>query len=210
MVVDIGLCLLGYAPHERRGYAEYEDIAALYAGDVARERYLVRYLHPWELLLVLAVSAYVVYLRLELRPYSNVMLAALLCHYRYRETEASRADADKFTPVLEKLVASSAKNTTTLNLAMENLNSRLDDLEAKFISKQTEKVIPPQIVEEMPVANSEYQPDLPEPEIAPSGNYDKEFADIGNLEIMQDEQKNKDYEDVDIDTLLLRSEDAKK
>ena len=128
--------------------------------------------------------------------------------------EKPKISADKFTPVLEKLVASSAKNTTTLNLAMENLNSRLDDLEAKFISRQTENAVPHRVVDEMPTAQTEYKPDFDEPdlddsEVAPSGNYDEEFADIDKLEIMQDEQKNKDYEEVDIDTLLLRTEDAK-
>lgn len=95
--------------------------------------------------------------------------------------------ADKLTPVLEKLVASSAKNTTTLNLAMENLNARLDELEGKFIRSRTEQAAEPVYVHE------------PQPvdlvtinDAAPSGNYDEEFADIGDLEIMQDNVKEED------------------
>lgn len=128
--------------------------------------------------------------------------------------EAPKMSADKFTPVLEKLVASSAKNTTTLNLAMENLNSRLDDLEAKFISRQTEKTALHHVAEEIPVDVVVNKPDLtkpepdlePEPEIVPSGNYDEELSDIGNLEIMQDAKQDEDYEEVDIDNLLSETE----
>ncbi len=107
-------------------------------------------------------------------------------------------ESDTVTPVLEKLVAANTKNTTMLNLAMENLNARLDDLEDKFIRRQTAGIVP---------ENTATIPTPDEP-AAPSGYYDEEFAGISDLEIMKETPENEDeYEEIDLDTLI---ENAKK
>ncbi len=129
---------------------------------------------------------------------------------------------DNVTPVLEQLVASSTKNTTTLNLAMENLNSRLDDLEEKFIRRQIDKEVPqttdsiPEIAAESK-AEAEVVSENEDNTAAPSGNYDDEFAAISDLEIMHDEPapeedieskkenailKEETYDEINLDALL--------
>jgi hypothetical protein len=109
---------------------------------------------------------------------------------------------DTVTPVLEKLVASSAKNTTTLNLAMENLNSRLDELEEKFIRSQTGREVTEPIYVHEPQAVDLNTPN----DAAPSGNYDEEFADIDKLEIMQEPDEKTEYTDIDVDTFLQNAD----
>ena len=110
--------------------------------------------------------------------------------------------ADEVTPVLEKLVAANAKNTTMLNLAMENLNARLDDLEDKFIRRQTKNDAPAPEPKEDKLEKVAEQT-----KAKPSGGYDAEFAGISDLEIMQEkpEENAKEYEEVDLDELLVRS-----
>ncbi len=112
---------------------------------------------------------------------------------------APLTNADEVAAVLEKLVAANAKNTTTLNLAMENLNSRLDELEEKFIRRETakEKSEPNFAAVEKAVSESTVAADE---KVAPSGNFDDEFAAISDLEIMQENLK--EYNEVDVDKLL--------
>ncbi len=116
---------------------------------------------------------------------------------------APLANADEVAAVLEKLVAANAKNTTTLNLAMENLNSRLDELEEKFIRRETAKEKPePNFAA---VEKAEPEPLISADEkVAPSGNFDDEFAAISDLEIMQEnpEENLKEYDEVDMDKFL--------
>lgn len=116
---------------------------------------------------------------------------------------APLTNADEVAAVLEKLVAANAKNTTTLNLAMENLNARLDELEEKFIRRETTKEKPePNFAG---VKKAEAEAIVSEDEkAAPSGNFDDEFAAISDLEIMQEnpENKLKEYDEVDMDKFL--------
>lgn len=116
---------------------------------------------------------------------------------------APLANADEVAAVLEKLVAANTKNTTTLNLAMENLNSRLDELEEKFIRRETAKEKPePNFAA---VEKAEPEPLISADEkVAPSGNFDDEFAAISDLEIMQEnpEKNLKEYNEVDMDKFL--------
>jgi len=116
---------------------------------------------------------------------------------------APLTNADEVAAVLEKLVAANAKNTTTLNLAMENLNSRLDELEEKFIRRETAKEkSEPSFAG---VKKAEAEAIVSEDEkAAPSGNFDDEFAAISDLEIMQENSENKlkEYDEVDMDKFL--------
>ena len=116
---------------------------------------------------------------------------------------APLTNADEVAAVLEKLVAANAKNTTTLNLAMENLNSRLDELEEKFIRRETAKEKPEPSFAAVKKAEAEAIVSEDE-KVAPSGNFDDEFAAISDLEIMQEnpENKLKEYNEVDMDKFL--------
>ena len=114
---------------------------------------------------------------------------------------AVRKNPDEFTPVLEKLVASSAKNTTTLNLAMENLNSRLDELEEKFIRNQLEKER--RYPDSINTSTGEKKTTSAVPDAG--GNYDEDFADIADLEIMNEKAGVGEYEDIDINEVLGNS-----
>ena len=123
---------------------------------------------------------------------------------------APLANADEVAAVLEKLVAANAKNTTTLNLAMENLNARLDELEEKFIRRETAKEKPEPNFAGVKKAEAEVIVSEDE-KVAPSGNFDDEFAAISDLEIMQEnpENKLKEYDEVDMDKFLKNMDNDK-
>jgi hypothetical protein len=85
---------------------------------------------------------------------------------------------------------------------MENLNSRLDELEEKFIRSQTGREVAEPVYVHEPQAVDLNTPN----DAAPSGNYDEEFADIGKLEIMQEPDEKTEYTDIDVDTFLQNAD----
>ncbi len=88
--------LLGYLPQLSGRYAEDNNICSVHKTNIVSKPYFVAYPHSGKLLLVFAVTAYVLYLLLKRRPDRNVM-PEIVKHYRKTETEAAHSENCKIS-----------------------------------------------------------------------------------------------------------------
>ena len=113
---------------------------------------------------------------------SQKMLSTLLADNQNSVNERLRQNDEAFKAVAENLLsqisASAAKNLPPLNLALENINARLDDLENKIIGNRTG--LGQDVVTEPEKINTDKVENNPEPEV--SKTVEVETAEDENLE----------------------------